>query len=124
MQAQPVVRRPGLTERRVRISPFPLVRLRMHVPARETALVMGTQLSGPYWTYNRKMGQLWYRSIDGRFEACNTWSVEKIREPNWVLTDLVTGRSYRFFVRLQLEKKIETLLAQAGSPHIKNQQHD
>jgi hypothetical protein len=70
------------------------------------------------------MGQLHYCSVDGRFEVCDTWSVDSVREPNWLLIDRVTGRSYRFFVRLDLEQKIETLLAQTDRADIKTPKHD
>ena len=85
---------------------------------------MERQLPGPYWTCTRKIGQSRYRLIDGRFEVRNTWSVDKVREPNWLLIDLVTGQSYRFFVRLQMDQKIEALLAQAGSADVGTRQHD
>jgi len=90
----------------------------------EAASVMEWQLSRPYWTCTREIGQPCYRSIDGRFEVRNTWSVDKVREPNWLLVDLVTGHSYRFFVRLQVEQKMEALLAQAGSADAGTGQHD
>ena len=85
---------------------------------------MERQLPGPYWTCTRKIGQSCYRLIDGRFEVRNTWSVGKGRKSNWLLTDLVTGHSYRFFVRLQVEQKMEALLAQAGSVDAGTGQHD
>jgi len=85
---------------------------------------MERQLPRLYWTCTRKIGQPCYRSIDGRFEVRNTWSVDKVREPSWLLTDLVTGHSYRFFVRLQVEQKVEALLAQAGSADVGTRQHD
>ena len=75
---------------------------------------MGRQLPGPYWTCNRTIDQVCYRSIDGRFEVRNTWSVDTVREPNWLLTDCVTGQSYRFFVRTQVEQQIEAVLASPG----------
>ena len=85
---------------------------------------MERQLPGPYWTCSGKTGQLCYRSIDGRFEVRNTWSVDKVREPNWLLIDRVTGQSYRFFVRLQVEQKMEALLAQDRSADVGPRQHD
>ena len=63
---------------------------------------------------NREAGERCYRSADGRFRIRNTWSAEKVREPNWLLVDLVTGLSYRFFVRMQLEQKMQALLVQTG----------
>lgn len=85
---------------------------------------MERQLPGPYWACSGKTGQLCYRSIDGRFEVRNTWSVDKVREPNWLLIDLVTGQSYRFFVRLQVEQKMEALLAQDRSADVGIRQRD
>ena len=88
----------------------------MHAHFATGASVMERQLPGPYWICTRTIGKLCYRSIDGRFEVNNTWSVDKLRDPHWLLMDLVTGHSYRFFVRLQMEKHIEALLAQNDSP--------
>lgn len=85
---------------------------------------MGGQLAGPYWICNRKVDHVCYRSIDGRFEVRNTWSVERVREPNWLLIDLVTGQSYRFFVRAQVEHQIKAVRASAGHADIGSQQHD
>ena len=79
---------------------------------------MERQLPGPYWTCTRTIGQLCYRSIDGRFEVRNTWRVDSIREPHWLLMDLATGHSYRFFVRQQMACKIKDLLAQDGHPEV------
>jgi len=85
---------------------------------------MERQLPGPYWTCTRKIDQICYRSIDERFEVHNTWNVDKVREPNWWLIDLVTGQSYRFCVRPQMEQKIEALLAQTGRADAGDRQHD
>ena len=78
------------------------------------SVFMGRQLPGPYWTCDRKLDRVCYRSVDGRFEAHNNWSVQTVREPNWLLIDLVTGKSYRLFLRTQVERQIETLLASAS----------
>jgi hypothetical protein len=60
----------------------------------------------------RKGDEHCYCSSDGRFRIRNTWCVDNIREPNWLLIDHATGRTYRFFVRQQAEQKMEELLAQ------------
>ena len=63
----------------------------------------------------RKPGERCYRSTDGRFQICNIWSADNVRDPHWLLIDHVTDHRYRFFVRVQAERKIEELFAQAGS---------
>ena len=64
---------------------------------------------------NRKSGERCYRTTDGRFQIRNTWSADSVRAPCWLLFDHVTGHSYRFFVRMQAEQKVEALFALAGS---------
>ena len=63
---------------------------------------------------DRKPGERCYRSADGRFQVRNTWSIDNRQNPYWLLIDRLTDHSYRFFVRMQAERKIEALLAQAG----------
>lgn len=44
-----------------------------------------------------------------RFQVENTWCVESSRQPNWVLSDLKTGKVYRYFLLIQVEEQIEKL---------------
>ncbi|MGB5728067.1 MAG: hypothetical protein WBM52_12750 [Thiogranum sp.] len=105
---------------------------------------MERQIPRQYWTCTREIGQpcylsidgrvrmfcsrksseRCYRSTDGRFQVRDTWSIDKVREPNWLLVDFFTGHCYRFFVRMQAEQKMAGLLAQADSVGVGIRQHD
>ena len=63
-------------------------------------------------TRTRKGERSYNCSSDGRFQIRNTWSVDNVRQPNWLLIDHATGQTYRFFVRMQAERKMQALLAQ------------
>lgn len=44
-----------------------------------------------------------------RFRVQNTWCVDTSRQPNWVLSDLETGKEYRYFLLVEAEEQIEKL---------------
>lgn len=62
----------------------------------------------------KRISHGYYRTLDGRFRLENTWCPENTQCPNWLLTDLRSGATYRCFLLSQAEKIIDDLSQSDG----------